>query len=302
MLRLVYHLIFCLLMIATPVMASKNPDHMKLENTQRYNHPSGIGFNYPENWQLSEQENFLVLTPPQQTGSQPQELVLVGSESMEVVTGLTDPAVISWFDQQMVALLGDARRSSQPATNQLGVTLEYGGGDGRKHRVQYRKLEGLGIYVAHIGASSKNKKLVDAIFASLGGKLALDSTLFGTWSHESVSMTDVSYDADGGSSYVNSNAMFYYSFDSQNRVAYESSSAVYAQGSVSGSTSSVSSIGDQPIDYGTYAANGSRISIIWDDGSTTDWDYSVYQSYDGAPALKLINTETQKHKLYKRVN
>lgn len=305
MLKQLIALTICLLFAVTQVVADNKPDpadSMHLSKTKRYDHPSGIGFNYPDSWQMREQENFMVLTPPQKAGSQPSEQVLVGAEPMQGVSSLTDPAVIGWFDQQMLALLGDARRTDQPTTNKMGVSLLYSTGDGRKHRVQYRKLAGLGAYVAHVGASSKHSAIADAIFASLGGKLALDSALLGTWSRESVSMTDVSYSADGGSSYAGSNAMFYYSFDAQNRVAYESSSAVYAQGSIEGGASSVSSIGDQPTDYGTYAANGSRISIIWDDGSTTDWDYSIFQSYDGSPALKLIDTETGKHKYYQREN
>lgn len=295
-------LIICTLMVFHQVLAANNSNLMRLDNTHRYNHPSGLGFNYPENWQLSEQDNFLVLTPPQQAGSKAQELVLVGSEPMEGVSSLTDPEVIGWFDHQMMALLGDARRSTQPATNPLGVTLEYNSGDGRKHRVQYRKLEGLGIYVAHVGVSSKNRNNVDAIFTSLGGKLALDPALLGTWSRESVSMTDVSYDAEGGSSYASSDAMYYYSFDEQNRVAYQSSNAIYAQGSSQGSTTSVSSIGDQPVDYGTYSANGSRITILWDNGNNTEWDYSLFPSHDGTPAMKLIDPETGKHKFYERDN
>jgi hypothetical protein len=304
MLKLLLAFIVCLLFTATPVVASEKPDQIEpiqLVKTIRFDHPSGLGFNYPDNWQIREQEHFMVLTPPQKAGAQPSELVLVGAEPMQGVTSLTDPAVIDWFDQQMLALLGDARRTAQPATNQLGVNLHYSTGDGRKHRVQYRSLAGLGAYVAHVGASSKYTEIVDAIFSTFGGKLALDSSLLGTWSRESVSMTDVSYSADGGSSYASSNAMFYYSFDAQNRVAYQSSAAVYAQGSSQGSTSSVSSMGDHPIDYGTYAANGSRITILWDNSNNTEWDYSLFTTNDGVPAMKLTDPESQDHKFYKRV-
>ena len=71
-------------------------------NAERFNHSSGLGFDYPKDWQLGEQENFLTLTPPGQSGSQPSELVLIGAEPMAGVSGLTDPAIMQWFDQQMI--------------------------------------------------------------------------------------------------------------------------------------------------------------------------------------------------------
>ncbi len=279
------------------VMLVSLPGLINIVNAERFDHSSGLGFDYPKSWQLAEQENFLTLTPPGQSGSQADELVLIGAESIAGVSSLTDPSLLQWFDQQMIALLGTAQRSEPPTSGSSGVMLDYKSSDGRQHRVRYRNLAGLGAYVAHIGVTQKHEDAVGAIFTSLGGTLAFDPALVGSWHRSKTSMTDVDYDQSGNSSYASSHADIYYSFDDRNKVVYESNSAIYAQGSSGGGTSSVSSIGENPASYGTYSANGSQITIIWDDGTSTEWNYRVFP-HQGSNALKLINPDTEKHSYY----
>lgn len=266
---------------------------------ERYDHPSGLGFNYPAKWTLTEDERFLVLIPPGSTPNLNSEVVLIGTEPMEGVNGLLDPAVVGWFDTQLAGLLGDAKRVAAPLGQRNGVLLRYSTGDGRNHRVFYKELQGLGAYVAHIGATTDREAAVEQVFTSFGGQLARDPQLVGSWYRNATSMSDVDYDSSGGASYVSSSASMQYVFGADNKVRYESSSAVYGQGSAGGGTSSVSTSGANPADHGTYSANGKRLTILWDNGETTEKDYNVFETNDG-PALKLVDPVSGQHAFWRR--
>lgn len=265
----------------------------------RYDHPSGLGFDYPDDWQVVEEEAFLVLVPPGSQASLQSEIVLLGAESLEGVDDLRDPAVVEWFDTQLSTMVGKVNRESAPEAVRDSVRLRYKTRDGRRHTVRYKKLAGLGAYVAHIGASDRHAAAVERIFASYSGKLAVDANLIGRWYRSESSMSDVDYDASGASSYVSSNAQMQYTFRPDNKVVYESGASVYGQGGSGGGVSSVSSSGGNPAELGTYSANGTRISIIWDDGSTTEFDYNIFEMSDGL-RLKLVNPSTGQHKFWQR--
>ena len=261
----------------------------------RYDHPSGLGFDYPDGWQVLEDETFLVLVPPGSQASLQSEVVLLGAESLEGVDDLRDPAVVNWFDTQLSTMVGLAKRESAPEAVRDTVRLRYTTRDGRRHTVRYKKLAGLGAYGAHIGATDEHSASVERIFASYSGKLAVDTNLIGSWYRSEGAMSDVTYDASGASSYVSSNAQMQYTFRPDNKVVYESGASVYGQG---GATS-VSSAGDNPADIGTYSANGTRISIVWDDGSTSEYDYNIFEM-SGGLRLKLVNPDTGRHKFWER--
>jgi hypothetical protein len=267
----------------------------------RYQHHSGIGFNYPSDWSLQEQGEVVVLRPGKAKPLSRNELLVVGAEPLAETTDLASPAIVQWFDQQMTALVGAVERQGGPKSVQSGVALSYASKDGRLHRVRYRRLGGLGVYVAHVGVTKRHDRAASMVFHSLGGKLALDRQLVGSWYRSASSSTGVTYNASGAS-YVNSNARYRYTFAADNRVAFQSGVNISGQGSASGGTTSVSSGGDNKPHLGSYAANGKKLSIIWNDGDSAELDYKIFADNKGHPVLKLINPDTGKHKFYHRVN
>ena len=122
----------------------------------RYQHHSGIGFHYPSGWTLQEQGEVVVLRPGKSGSATGSELVVVGAESLGGVTDLKSPAIVQWFDQQMVGLVGTVKRQGAPKSVPSGVALTYRSADGRLHRVQDRRLAGLGVYVAHVGVTKRH--------------------------------------------------------------------------------------------------------------------------------------------------
>lgn len=265
----------------------------------RFEHPSGLGFDYPGNWQLQSQEDLLILSPPDARGGQDQELILVGGENLGGITRVDDPRLLQWFDQQMQSLLGPVRRGGFQSLGGSGARIDYSAGQAT-HVVRYRFKGPLGVFVVHVNSSAGNARVADQVFASLGGELARDPNLVGLWTRTSTSGTDITYTGGGSGSFVASETRKAYRFAADGKVLYSASSTIFGQVSGAGANSTLLGEGDPNVDRGEYVANGETLWILWADGAWSEWQYRVFQTHDGGIALKLTTPGSKKPIYYER--
>lgn len=278
-------------------------------NAAQYRHPSGVAFNYPDDWQLRDLQESLLLVPPTLKGkstvsidsSLPERFIWVGAEAVAPETPIDHPEIGTYFDSAVISIYPQARRSSASTRGDVGV-MEFAAGQDRMINVLYRLENGLALFMAHsykpAGEAPEDSVFTDA-FESFHSNLKQDANLVGSWYRSESSMTDVTYDSNvNGASYASASSQHRYTFLPNNRFEYASSAQVYGQSeSVSGG-GSVSSGGDNPIDGGTYAADGNALSLAWDEGDTVECTYNTFLKNDGTPALKMQCGETAKFYTY----
>lgn len=266
---------------------------------ERFNHPSGLGFDYPGNWQLEAREDFLILVPPDARGGQNQELIVVGGENLGGLTRVDDPRVLQWFDQQMQSLLGSVERGAFQRLGETEARIDYPVGQ-VTHVVRYRFQGPLGVFVVHVNPSDGNERVADQVFTSLGGELARDPNLVGLWTRTRTSGTDITYSSGGSGSFVASETRTAYRFTPDGQVMYTASSTIFGQVSSAGANSTLLGEGDSNVDRGQYVANGHTLWILWADGAWSEWEYRVFQTHDGGTALKLTTPENRQPIYYER--
>lgn len=270
---------------------------VSVANAARFNHGSGLGFDYPGDWQLREDGGLLLLLPPGARGGAGQEAVLVGAETVGQAARLDDPAVLQWFDQQMQALFGQVERKGVRMLEPDGARIDYAGAGAERHVVRYRFKRGLGLFVVHVRESEANAPVGQQVFASLGGEFARDRALIGTWARQSTSGTDITYSGDGSAgSFVGSSSTYVYRFAPDGRVHYSADSRIYGQVNSPAGSTVLGGDGDPNVQTGEYVADGHTLWILWADGDWSQWQYRVFD-HQGGLALKLT-TPGQKKPTY----
>ncbi|MEZ5649517.1 MAG: hypothetical protein R3E87_03100 [Burkholderiaceae bacterium] len=264
----------------------------------RFDHPSGLGFDYPGDWTLQPQGEMLALLPPGGRIDRGQEFILVGGENLGGITQLDDPRVLQWFDAQMQASFGDVRRTGQQALAPAGMQLEYMAG-GQRHVVRYRFKGPLGVFVIHLAESPARAGVGRQVFTSLGGELARDPALIGVWTRTKTSGTDITYSGGASGSFVASESRYAYRFEPDGRVMYSAKSTIFGQVSGAGANSTLLGDGDPDVDRGQYVANGSSLWILWANGNWSEWQYRVFP-HQGSFGLKLTAPGRDKPLYYEK--
>lgn len=254
-----------------------------------YRHASGVGFSYPDAWQLKETAEFLLLIPPNTRTAPdgaPDEFVLVGSDAIEPNLRVDDPRITEFFSNSMQEIDSAARQIGALDAKPDQGALQFKSPT-REYLIRYRLQHGLGLYMAHAWSAGKPPNpAFSSVFDTFGGELAQDPALLGRWSGSTSEGSDISYSADGGSSYVSANALRVIQFEADNTVSFGASASVQSQ-SPSYSIGTSSSSADSNTSWGTYSASGGSLVMRWLDGEEENCEYSTFSTADG-PALKLI--------------
>ncbi len=277
------------------------------EPQKKYRHPAGFEFQYPASWQITAEEDFLVLTPPHvakdRSGS-PLEMILIGGEEAEGISRLDNPEVISFFVSQFPKLKYQKDLRKLPTLLGDGVTFSLHGRSGNReetrafiHAALYR---GWGIYLALIGTSeltARRRATARRIFTSFGwGKGQLDEKLTGIWRKSSSSSSSVTT-----SGYIGSSTTSIWRFTSDGRAAWSSSTRL--MGHVEGAGGQVTldpAAGEGRRSQGRWFVDGTELTIIWEDGGFTTWEYSVFRHTDNQIVLKLLVPGEKKPDYYYR--
>lgn len=260
---------------------------------QRFDHPSGVGFAYPDGWTLRDLDPVLLLVPPgtpETLSSLPVEYVLIGAESVPAGVAATSPDVAAWFDQQILNVDPAASRTDEPKAVLDAAELSYLSSTA-EHRVRVRVEDTLGLYVVHgvrgDASTAEHSSVFESVFASFRAQLNLDPGLVGRWYRSETAMTDVDY-SDSGSAYASSRLSQTYAFQDDGRFFYSSSASVHAQGAgVGGGSVFDAPAGDPGWDGGTWAASAGAMTLLWEEGEAVECSYSVFSDHAGNPALKL---------------
>lgn len=255
---------------------SKAPTAM-LKGGKEYTHASGGKFRYPADWTLKEEEAALVLTPPDANNEQ----FFVVGEKAEGATDPASPEVVAYLDETVRSLLPAMKRvgAVEKATAGAGkgaFLVWEGDHDGRLSQVRayVTILKGYGISLIALGpkdAIAKRDKALRDIFYTFGwGQGKRDQKLVGTWKHWSYKAT--SGVESKATAVLNADGTFSYESDSES----------------SGNVNIKNQYGDQTawgVMYsrngsgwkGTWTADGSELTLFFEDGTSESFDYEFKQ-------------------------
>ena len=269
-----------------------------------YKHPSGVFFQYPGNWQISEAQQALALLPPdlaKDEQGQPAEILLLSAEDADGITSATDPRVAAFFEQQVRQKFPNAKRVGEPETVRTGlgagVILTFEGtGDGGvelRHRVYAAIHEETGIFLAHMSRkdiAARRDNDAKTIFISLGaGPAQVDPALAHLWLRKEYYFSPSSGLPGGASG--SSTTYIYWQFDQEGNVMYASRSHLFMN------TDSLSAIGqgDSAGDVwkGKYSTKDGVLQVAWSNGDQETYNYRVFTD-GGLPKLKLQQPNAKK--------
>ncbi len=242
-------------------------------------HPSGLQAQYPPEWKLQEAEGTYRLD----TGDA-EEVVLIGAFPAGGIQDPKDPRVAQAADQLIAAQFGGALQRLGGVTAAKdgagrGIALLYGG------EIQGKKVQArLWITVlkdAILGVTAimpeaklgKRQATLEKVFASLKEfKVELDRKLVGSWRRFSETILDAksSGGRKPGDASAVSNRNITATLAEDGKLLYR----VTGKGIASGA--------GQFVEYdlnethkGTWSATGGKLLLIWEDGSTDEYDYSL---------------------------
>lgn len=253
-----------------------------LKNGKEYAHANGGKLRYPNDWILKEEEAFLRLTPPD---AKEGELYVVTSESAE---GATDPGsreVLSYLDGQVAEFMPDAKREGQPepcaAGTGKGVVVSWTGTvEGRKVvvRAYVTIVKGHGVAIVAVGpkdAVTARDKVLREILLSVGwGQGKVDTNLVGTWNHWGYKgSSDGKYGREEKVKVeLRADGSFTYQNDSETNISGSGTD----QG---GNTTWVGGMSARRGNgwNGTWTADGSTITLTFEDGTSESFRYRFEQ-------------------------
>jgi len=277
--------------------------HAEAAEMMRFQHSSGLSFSYPAAWQLREDEEGLYLIQndgAQGNSSMPKEYFYFSMTEAPGITSASDPEVIAYFEQSIVADIPGGARAGPVDSIQTGVGIAavipfVGKPQGIESDifvyVVIREEEGL--YLVHVRdkAAASDRQMGKKIFASLELRLQTDPDLAGSWVRtERTSSSAGSYDP----SQFSTTHLVRYVFDGAGKVAMKSD---FSTSSVSDDVSTI----DDAASYfhGRYSTQGEELTVEWEDGTEATWIYSVFPDYnDGHLILKLQVPGTEEAKFY----
>jgi hypothetical protein len=254
------------------------------DDWQRWRHPLGNEVRYPPSWTLQETQIGLLFVPPDiardpATG-QTMEVILLQGVPAQGVTKPDDPKAVQYVEAGMAQLFPFMRRAGQPAVRDIGgrqvAELNYSGTNPGGKKLEAVALvaivEGqaaIGLLVAEPARFAERQAVVRQIFASCGiGAATRDGRVVGTWRYTSTysskdfsttNVTNLTLAADGRCA----------------RDGQLAASATHRQdGDVTGH-SSLDSGGGINGQQGTWAADGKKLALRWNDGSYQEYGYTL---------------------------
>jgi hypothetical protein len=242
-------------------------------------HPAGLSIQYPNTWQIKQTDEAYQLITEDQS-----EIILIGGVDAQGITNPSDPRLVAGADELVATQVSPALKrvgSASPAKDAAGkgVTLIYEGDlNGQKTRVRMYTtiLKGQALGVTMIGSVEKVKAreaILAKMFATLREfKPELDTRLVGNWHRFSESIIDAQ--SSGGRKAGDASSVSNRSVNAQlggdGKLVYR----VTGKGMASGA--------GQFVEYdinetskGTWMASDGKFLIIWEDGSTDEYTYTL---------------------------
>jgi len=264
-----------------------------LATGKEYTHASGGKFRYPAGWSLKEEEIGIVLTPP--NFEEGKEFYLISAEPAAGATDPTSKQVSDHLEAAIGMVATGVKRVGKlepaPAGNAKGAVYTWDAninGQSGRIRAYVTILKGHGV--ALVAMASKEKieerdKELRAMFYTFGwGQGKVDQRLVGSWQFYSYK----SGRETKASAVLNADGTF----------SYQSSSEFSANlsGKDSGGnelwTGWVNSRGGSGW-KGTWFADGSEITLNFEDGSSESWDYRLEQQ-GSATVMILVGNDPKK--------
>lgn len=264
-----------------------------LATGKEYTHASGGKFRYPAGWSLKEEEIGIVLTPPDAVAD--KEFYLINAEP---AAGATDPTSKQVSDHlnEAVALFATGVKKvgsvePAPAGNAKGAVYTWDAtvnGQPARIRAYVTILKGHGVALVAVASKEKieeRDKDLRAMFYTFGwGQGKVDQRIVGSWqfySYKAGRETKASavLAADGTFSYQSSSEF----------------SANLSGKDTGGNelwTGWVNSRGGSGW-KGTWFADGSEITLNFEDGSSESWDYKLVQQ-GGVTVMVLTGNDPKK--------
>ena len=262
---------------------------------------SFIFFDYPKEWQVNAQENFLNIAPPNartDANGEADELVIM---SITPANGfqLNDDAVQKFFVQLVNQQFNNSAvlKESGTSTSKLGAgrtfkfSVKSNEGKDATVMVYCTVFNNVSFYVEHAALNeyyADRSKEAEAIFNSLRFEQPKqnkapetvkvsgdrDPQLVSAWIHRS--------NAGNGVVYLESSTKAL--FQADGKVYWGTGTFISAD---NGSYSAISKPGQNPPDEGIWTTKGNVIYITWSNGYKSQYQYEVFD-YNGTPAVKMI--------------
>ncbi|MBM3880933.1 MAG: hypothetical protein FJ387_14640 [Verrucomicrobia bacterium] len=262
-----------------------------------YRHPTGLRMSYPQDWQLTEHAQMLQLVPPD-AGSNadgPTEAYLVFAEAAEDAQSAEDPRVLQYLDAQLGQLMPFLKRTGAPekirAGAAPGMLATWEGQNPRGMLVRAYAfatiLKGYGVALIAVGdkhQTTPRERTLRGVFASFAaGEGQKDPQIVGTWKHWHYSSSALGGHSTESTRFLRLLADGTCSWSSQT----ESSGSIRGRDSGGNEswTAGYASVGGDS-DQGTWSAGNGKLYVMWQNGSLSEWAYSV-SGQPGGPRLLL---------------
>lgn len=272
-------------------------------NWKTFRHATGLSMRYPANWKLERQEGFAFLIPPDQgkDASGPLEAYIVAGQGSEGVQSIEDPRVIDYLDQQMAGFAPFLQRQGEPeriqAATSPGIVASWSGtnpnGKLINAQVYATIVKGFSMSLITVGEPARLKKrnnIVRSVFASFAaGSGKRDPRIAGSWRFYSYKSS-----ADGKFGTEKNRYMRLSPDGSASWSSSSESSGNFAGRDGGGNTTWTGGVAGQSGsgDHGTWSAEGGELFILWNDGSTSSWNYRV-QGGNGGRKLYLKGSNAE---------
>ncbi len=251
-----------------------------LKSGKEYQHASGGKFRYPADWQLSEQEAGLLLTPPDAAAN---EVVFIVGEPAQGATDPSSPELLAHFDSQVAELMpalkrvGGVEKTAAGGGKAVILTWE-GKHDGKEFRVRafITIMKGFGVALVGVGpkeAVEKRDRQLREIFQTFGwGEGKVDTQLVGNWNHWSYSGSGNYGREEKAHIVLNANGTFSYNGGAETTITAQGTNSLGEQTWVGGANSRTGSGWN-----GRWTADGRTLILNFEDGTCEIFTYTFKQ-------------------------
>jgi hypothetical protein len=260
-----------------------------------FRHPTGLSMSYPSNWRTQEHAQVLQLIPPDAGANAdgPTEVYLVFAEGAEDITSAEDPRVLEFLQEQLGQLAPFLRPKGAPEKVRAGavpgILATWEGDNPRGLSVRALALaavlKGYGVALVGLGDQQQvlaREKTLRGIFASFAaGEGQKDPQLVGTWKYWHYSSSALGGFSTERTRFLVLRADGTCLWSSQS----ESSGSVRGSDSLGNQTYSAGTVGTSGSnDRGTWSAGGGKLYVMWQDGSLSEWAFTL----SGAPGSRKL--------------
>jgi len=251
-----------------------------------YRHPTGLSMAYPHEWQLKEHQGMLQLIPPDAASNAdgPTEAYLVFAEAAEDIRSAEDPRVLQLLEEQLQQLMPFLRRKGEPEKIRAGAAPGVLGiceGTNPKGMAVCAQayatiLRGYGVALVGLGDKKQvaaREKSLRGIFASFAaGEGQKDPQLAGIWKYWHYSSSALGGFSTETTRFLTLRADGTCLWSSRS----ESGGSARGTDSLGNETWSAGVAGTSgDSDRGTWSAGGGKLYIMWQNGSLSEWSYSL---------------------------